>query len=180
MTLQDPMRPGRRSVIARLCDWLNAPAELCVLLMMLHMLADVLVRVLFGAGLEGMVESVTYLYMVGIAFLPVASLEAHAAHLRVEMLAERASPRVAFVLHVLAKLATALVAGIMAWLTFEKAWGAWLIRDHVELTYWSLPTWPAQWVFPIGFAAMALAALGGMAPRPPAAPADPLHDGEAA
>ncbi len=156
--------PGQHSSrlqqsVAKLCAWLNAPAELCVLLMMLHMLADAAVRVVFGSGLEGMVESVTYIYMVGLAFLPVAMLESRSAHLRVEILADRLSLAKSRILRFLAQLVTAAVAGLMAWLTFDKAWAAWIIRDHVELTRWSLPTWPVQWVFPLGFGLMALAAL---------------------
>lgn len=143
----------------RVGDWLVAPAELCVLLMMLHMLADITARVVLGAGLEGTVESVTHLYMVGAAILPLAALEARSQHLHVEAVVERVGPSLAKALTCFAKLLTAFVCAAMAWLTLEQALGATAIREHVELTRWSLPTWPARWVFPVAFGAMAIAAL---------------------
>lgn len=147
-----------RSWTERVGDWLAAPAELCVLLMMVHMLADIAARAAFGAGLEGTVESVTHLYMVGAAILPLAALEARSQHLHVEALIERVGPRTAKILMSFARLLTAFVCAVMAWLTLEQALGATGIREHVELTRWSLPTWPVRWVFPLAFGAMAIAA----------------------
>ncbi len=166
--------PGAPSLASRwterVGDWLAAPAELCVLLMMLHMLADITARAVLGAGLEGTVESVTHLYMVGAAILPFAALEARSQHLHVEALIERVRPRTAKILMCFARLLTAFVCTAMAWLTLEQALGATAIREHVELTRWSLPTWPARWVFPLAFGTMAIAALVNLLALPRTAP----------
>ncbi len=149
-------------MIERMGDWLAAPAELCVLLMMLHMLVDIGARAVLGAGLEGTVESVTHIYMIGAAILPFAALEARSQHLHVEALVERVGPRTAMALTGFARLLTVAVCGAMAWLTFEQALHALSIREHVELTRWSLPTWPIRWVFPLAFGAMAVAAAANL------------------
>jgi TRAP-type C4-dicarboxylate transport system permease small subunit len=155
-----PVMLGRaRRWTERVSDWISAPAELCVLLMMVHMLADIASRAVLGAGLEGTVEAVTHLYMVGAAILPLAALEARSQHLHVEALVERVGPTTAKGLASFAKLITALVCAAMAWLTLEQALEATAIREHVELTRWSLPTWPARWVFPLAFGMMCIAAL---------------------
>lgn len=158
----NPLTADAAAVPARLAwlaDWLTAPAELCVLLMMLHIMADIVVRALFNISPEGTVESVTHWYMAIVAFLPVAALEARSGHLRVNILTERVSSTVARLLFIFARLATVAVCGFMAWLTAQQAAQATSLREYVELTHWSLPVWPVRWVFPLGFAAMALVAL---------------------
>lgn len=161
---QDPLAAAAadsraQRLIETLGDWLCAPAELCVLLMLIHMLLDIGARLVLGSGLEGMVESVTHLYMVGVAFLPVAALEARSQHLRVEALAERLPARGSHALALLAKAVTVVVGAVMCWLTAEQALDATMMSEHVELTRWSLPIWPARWVFPLAFGLMAIAAL---------------------
>src|SRR5699024_9936340 len=98
--------PAAPRWLLRTTDLLAAPAELCVLLMMLHIMADIGFRAIADVGLEGTVETVTYWYMVALAFLPVASLEARQQHLRVTLLADRLSGRAKKRLNVFSDIVT--------------------------------------------------------------------------
>lgn len=158
-SLNEDEQPAAPRWLLFATDLLVVPAELCVLLMMLHIMTDILFRAVANVGLEGTVESVTHWYMVALAFLPVASLEAREQHLRVTLLADRLSGVPKRYLLFFSDAVTAICCAALAWLTLGQAQQATQLGEYIELTYWALPIWPVRWLFPAGFAAMAFTAV---------------------
>ncbi len=57
-------------------------------LMMLHVTAEVLLRVLFGMHIPGTMEVVTYYYMVAAVFVGIFSCTTDDVHVRVDVVAQ--------------------------------------------------------------------------------------------
>ena len=74
-----------------LVAWVSGAA---LLLMMLHIAADVALRYLFSAPLHGTVEIVSTYYMVAVVFLPLALIELRNGHIVVELVSQHFPARV--------------------------------------------------------------------------------------
>jgi TRAP-type C4-dicarboxylate transport system permease small subunit len=133
-----------------------------VVLTMLHISADVLSRLLFGAPLSGTITVVASFYMVAIVFLPLALAERRKAHISVEIIWGLYPRRVRYWLAIITSLITVAVFSILMLSSFGKAWksfqtGSVLLQDDV-----TLPVWVAHFFVPIGAAGMVMAALASL------------------
>lgn len=148
-----------KRLVGRFAYFLSGIAELAVALMMLHIVANILLFAFFRTEIEGTIDTVANVYMVAIAFLPLALVEASDGQLRVDVLADRFGERGQAALRFSARFLTMIVGFVLAYYTGKLALDATRIRESLELTSWLLPVWPVRWVFPIGFASMALIAM---------------------
>ena len=128
-------------------------------LMALHVVLDVGGRYLFNFPLPGTVEIVTYYYMVGAIFGPLAFVQSHRGHYVAEVFTRRMSRRAAAALDALCLLVTALLLAFLTWRTCAYAWSHTEAREHVQTAYFTIPTWPARWFVPAGLGLMSLYAL---------------------
>lgn len=127
-------------------------------LMMLHVTADVLGRFLFNAPIIGTLETVSYYYMVGAIFLPLALVERRGEHIRVDLFTQRLPRRVQLVLYLLACAAGLAFVGMLFWQSMTDALRS-TARGETIMSNFLFYVWPARWFLPLGFGAMALAIL---------------------
>ncbi len=146
--------------IIRGVSWLfERLSSVFLLLMMLHVTADVFMKYFFNAPIEATIETVTYYYMIGVVFLPLAAAELRNEHIYVDLFIKRFSPRLQLAFYVFACLCGMLYFGILTWQTFRDAIRATAGRETVMANF-LFYVWPSRWALPIGMGAMVLA-LGG-------------------
>ncbi len=121
-----------------------------LLLMMLHVTADVFMKYFFNA------PTVTYYYMIGVVFLPLAAVELRNEHIAVDLFVKRGSPRTQLLFYAFACLCGMLYFGILTWQTFRDALRATAGRETVMANF-LFYVWPSPWALPLGMGAMVLA-----------------------
>lgn len=172
-------------VLDRVVRWadrgLLAAAALALVAMMVHINLDVLSGLLFNSPIPLTSAIVTEYYMIAVALLPLASGEYRNVHTSVDLLVNRlpAGPRAALdvAVRVLCVVGYFLLAG-QAWQqALEKyASNAYLLEQTSRIV-----VWPAYFLIPIGFAAIAALIAVKLACRllgreEPAAPGDAEPD----
>ena len=133
----------------------------CVLigLMAFHVVLDITGRYVFNAPLPGTVEFVSYYYMVGVIFWPLAHVQSRRGHFAAEIFTQRMPPRVIALLEAIVTLVTALLLAFLTWRTAAYALEFTQVRESVQTAYFTIPTWPSRWFVPLGLGLMALYAL---------------------
>ena len=123
-----------------------------VILMMIHVCADILARTITGASLPATVEIVSYYYMVLVAFLPLAWVERRDGMISVELIEFMMSPR-------LIKISDAMVAALGTVIYAVMAYATWItaVKNYVTGTFVvalqvKIITWPGYFLPSIGFA----------------------------
>ena len=148
--------------IGRALSFLSKSASLigaiCVVLMMLHVTADVLGRYLFNAPLPGTIVVVANYYMVILVFIAIGVAEEKKAHISVEFLTDLMPKRPQTVLSV---LASALTVGVMVVLmvagwdeAVKKTRGGATMEQGSQM----IEIWQSYWLIPVGAALMGLIA----------------------
>lgn len=141
-------------------DWLsNRLLEiggLLLLVMMLHVTLDVGMKYLFNQPVPGTLEVVSYYYMVGAVFLPIAFVEMTRGSVAVDLFYDKFSrPFQILCMGLVLALCTAVYAGL-GWITYGDA-----IRSfnsgEVVMGPVTVVVWPSRFVLPISFALGALA-----------------------
>ncbi|MBP0437357.1 TRAP transporter small permease [Tianweitania sediminis] len=148
------------SVMRGTSSALSFVASILVMLLILHVSADVVMRGLFNAPIKGTIELVSYFYMIGITFLALAMVERRDAHISVEVVTELLPKRVVHVLIVLATVLAIIVLALMCWRSWIEAMsnfrrGSALIIAGGD----QLPVWPSYFMLPIGFGVATLASV---------------------
>lgn len=150
----NPERPLRR-----LGEGLAVAGGVALVLMMLHIVADVATKYLFNDPIDGTTEIVAAYYMVAVVFLPLAYVTFAEGHLIVELFTVRMSGRPLAALVGCAGLVTLLYLLFLAYHTGVEA-----VRRTGEGEAWEtsvdlVAVWPSRWFLTIGLAAMALYVL---------------------
>ena len=146
-----PERPVRR-----LGEGLAVAGGIALVLMMLHIVADVATKFLFNDPIDGTTEIVAAYYMVAVVFLPLAYVTFAEGHLIVELFTVRMGGRPLAALVGCAGLAT-----LAYLLFFVYHTGVEAVRRTGEGEAWEtsvdlVAVWPSRWFLTIGLAAMAL------------------------
>ena len=139
-------------------DRLVSLASLFLLIMMLHVCADVALKYLMNRPIEGTLEIVSYYYMVAAVFLPLAFVELTRSAVAVDLffiMMPRAMKITCMGLVLLICMVT--YAGL-AWITWHDALRA-LARREVVMGSAAVPIWPSRFVLPISFALGSLVCL---------------------
>lgn len=123
-----------------------------VILMMVHVCADIVARTITGASLPATVEIVSYYYMVLVAFLPLAWVERRGGMISVELIEFMMSPR-------MMKISDAMVAALGTVIYAVMAYATWItaVKNYVTGTFVvalqvKIITWPGYFLPSIGFA----------------------------
>lgn len=124
-------------------------AGVALILMMLHIAADVVARYIFNAPLHGTVEIVSAYYMVAVVFLPLAMIERSNGHIVVELVTQHLPRRGQDVLIGIIALASALYFGAFTWRTWGDALNKYAVGESALGTV-QVTVWPTRFYLPIG------------------------------
>lgn len=143
----------------RLCsDALTFLAAICLLLMMLQMAADVVLKYFFNAPIEGNLEIVSFYYMVGVVFLPLAMVELRHEHINVDLFVRLLPKPLQSLIYASGCLLSATFFAMLAYQTYLDALKATRIGE-VMMGSDYVTIWPSRWALPLGFTVLCLAVL---------------------
>ena len=134
-------------------------AAVAILLMMLHVSADVLFRVVASKSLPGTAEIVSHYYMVALSFLPIAYAELKDRHIEATVLTDLMPASAQATLKILGMLFSLGIYGLMTYVSGREAIKKTAINAVVESGTHKLLVWPSYWILPVSFALMCLALL---------------------
>ena len=192
MTDSNPRGPAEQAA----ADWLSRLSGLLagilmfiscavMVLMVLHIVADVLLRYFFNQPLVSTIEIVTHWYMVALAFLPLGYVQWHREHLTVEAFTTTLPPSALRVLDVFVQSLCLGLLVLFAYQTTLAAIDKTQIREALEGMWFEVPVWPTRWFLPLGLGIMALCLVAqgvgrGAATRRHASdvPAAPVESGK--
>ncbi|MCA0043378.1 TRAP transporter small permease [Celeribacter litoreus] len=129
---------------------------LIIVLMMVHVTADVVSKFLFSKPLPGTITFVSSYYMVTVTFLCLCVVEARNAHIDVELIAQHLPKRIQKILTAFALVIGLGVFGTLTWKSSSVAYdkfevGAFETEQRVKVI-----TWPSYFLVPIGAGLMTL------------------------
>lgn len=136
----------------RLLAILAGLGAVAILALMVHVVADILMRNLMNRPIPATFEIVTHYYMITLAFVPLAWLERSGGMVRVEVLDGVMSPAMIRISDRAVSLLSAAIYGALTWVTFEAALRNTHSGTFVMTQSTRLITWPAFWLPPLGFA----------------------------
>lgn len=153
------MRRLLNRFMARLTDLGMALAELCILLMMLHVVLEIASRRLFRTSLDSVPEIVAFYYMAGLVFFSLAYVTRADGHVSASLFTDLLPRRVQRPLQgvVLAILAATMAA--LAWEMTVQAVRMYQVGEFHQGAALNLPKWPTRWFGAIGAWLMAATAL---------------------
>jgi len=131
-------------------------SSIFLVLMMLHVTADVFMKYFFNSPIEGTFETVTFYYMITVVFLPLALVELRNEHIYVDLFVRRFSNISQQWIYIFACLIGIVYFSILSYQTFIDALKATAERETVMSNY-LFYVWPARWALPIGMGCMVLA-----------------------
>lgn len=140
----------------RLSRMLAFVGALGVILMMVHVCADIVARTITGASLPATVEIVCYYYMVLVAFLPLAWVERKGGMITVELMELMMSPRMVKISDVTVAVLSFCIYAVMAYATWITAIKNYSTGTFVVALQVKIITWPGYFLPPVGFALAAL------------------------
>ena len=126
-----------------------------LVLMMLHITADVIARYIFSAPLHGTVEIVSAYYMVAVVFLPLAMIERVNGHIVVELVTQHFPRRLQEILIAVVALLSAAYFVAFTWQTWGDAMKKYAVGEEALGTV-SIVVWPTRFYLPIGCGLLAL------------------------
>lgn len=143
--------------------WVQAPinaltmiAGFVVLLMMLHIVADVTGRMVFNHPIDGTTEIVSGYYMVAVIFFPLAYVCHNDGHILVELFTRHLPERRLAGLEAVIGFACLLFTVWFAWESVSTAWLSTLHNEQWETSQGLVTIWPSRWFLPIGLGMMAI------------------------
>ncbi len=143
------------TVIERLigiASWiLMAIAGFFIIVLMLHITADVAGKYFFNQPIIGTLEIVSRYHMVACVFLPLAFVQLRRQHLTVEMFTMGLNNRRLAALDGVVSIAGLVYVALLTYLVYAQAVSA--TRDHeiLSLTFFDMPAWPSRWFLPVSF-----------------------------
>ena len=137
---------------------LSIVAGLALVLMMVHIVADVVLKFMFNQPIPGTPEIVAYYYMVTAVFFGLAYVEIKGKHITVDLLYNHMPPLMKRIALAIGCLLSALFFSLLAYQTWLDALQAYRI-GQIAMGSAALPIWPARFVLPLGFGMVALASV---------------------
>lgn len=143
-------------------DWLSHRlleiSGLLLLVMMLHVVLDVFMKYVFNHPVPGTLEVVSYYYMVGAVFLPIAFVEMARGSVAVDLFYSMMSRPVKVCCMCVVLLTCSAVYGGLAWSTYGDAIRS-FSTGEVVMGPVVVVVWPSRFVLPLSFALGALICL---------------------
>lgn len=131
-----------------------------LLIMMLHITAEVILRSAFNVTIPATLEIVSFYYMVFAVFAGLGLVALLNEQVIVEVFLNWAPRRVLLVIDGVAALLGAGYAGILVYGGWLEAQSAMKFNEIVAVRGFDLPIWPSRWIAVVGLLVIALASLG--------------------
>ncbi len=131
---------------------------IALILMAVHVTADVIGRLLFTHPVYGTTEIVSFYYMVAAVCLPLAYMELKDNHITVEVLYLKLPVVLRRFSFVFSTLVTALFFGLFAYQSWFDALKATASRE-VVMGYALIEIWPSRYFLPISFGLLVAASI---------------------
>lgn len=147
------------SLLSRLADIFLWAGAIAVLAMMVHVSADVIMKVALNQPIMGTLEIVSFVYMVGCTFLPLAHVQLSRTLIIVEVFTQKLAPEKNLRLDIAAAVLTVAYLLLLAIMGSVVALAKTEIGEAQDATYFDLPVWPMRWVFCASCGLAALIAL---------------------
>jgi TRAP-type C4-dicarboxylate transport system permease small subunit len=147
------------SLLSRLADIFLWAGAIAVLAMMVHVSADVIMKVALNQPIMGTLEIVSFIYMVGCTFLPLAHVQLSRTLIIVEVFTQKLPPEKNLRLDIAAAVLTVAYLLLLAIMGSVVALAKTEIGEAQDATYFDLPVWPMRWVFCASCGLAALIAL---------------------
>lgn len=150
-------------LLSRISDALMAAlaviGAIAILALMVHIMADVVLRNTLNQPVPATYEIVTNYYMVALAFIPLAWLERSGGMVSVEVIEPLLGARAIWLSDRLVALISTAIYGTLAWVTFGASLKTFAAGTFVLAQNVPIPTWPAYFLPPLGFLLAALVTL---------------------
>ena len=140
----------------RASDALVVLGGICLIFMMLHIALDVALKYVFNSPIEGTLEIVSYYYMVGVVFLPLAMTELRHEHINVDLFVQMLPHRISSFFYAFGCLVSLVFFSVLAYQTYQDAWHAYSVTEVMMGSIY-VTIWPARWILPISFTVIVLA-----------------------
>ena len=127
----------------------------CLILMMGHVVLDVFMKITFNSPIIGTLETVSYYYMVGAVFLPLAAVELKKENVHVDLFIQFAPISVRRSIIIFGNIICALYFGGLCYQTLIDAVKAYEYKETIMSNY-LFYVWPSRWALPLGFFAVLL------------------------
>jgi len=147
-----------RTPITWLANRLLDISALLLLMMMLHVCADVIMKYIFNWPIQGTLEIVSYYYMVWVVFLPLALVEMTRSAVSVELFFNMFSRPVQVACIGLVLLLCVATYSGLAWITWFDSLRS-FSRGEVVMGPVTVLVWPSRFILPISFSLAGLVCL---------------------
>jgi TRAP-type mannitol/chloroaromatic compound transport system permease small subunit len=152
-------RKGPESPFGYVVDGLNGLGSVLIFAVMALMVADVLMRDLFNAPIDGVAEMVA-ISIVAIVFLQLASTLRHGRMSRADLFIDGFTlrhPRAGNLIHVFFSMAGVFVCGVIFYATYPTFTTSWTDNDFYGVQgVFTMPVWPVKLIVLIGCAVTAV------------------------
>jgi len=129
-----------------------------LVLMMLHVGADILLKILLNSPIMGTLETVSYYYMVSLVFLALPFVELRNEHVSVDLFFQKFPKNLQIIVYVLGTLLAAFYYGVFCYITFRDAVIATTQQETVMANF-LFYVWPSRWALPLGSGLLVLMLL---------------------
>ena len=126
-------------------------AILAILVMMLHICADVVLRSFFSSPIVGTLEITTFYYMPIVATLPVAIAQLRNEHIEVEVFTQGLSARASAWLFLFNCLIIIPYLAGLFYFSLLDAIKKTKIGEFIGLVGWDLQVWPSRWTISVAY-----------------------------
>lgn len=148
-------------LIQKLATAKMALAGVFLVLMMVHVGADIFMKLVANSPIIGTLETVSYYYMVSIVFLPLAFLELRHEHVAVDLFFQNFPNSLQVGVYVFGCLVSVLYYGVFCYQTTVDALKATAEQETV-MSNILFYVWPSRWSLSVGSGALVLAILLNM------------------
>lgn len=156
------LQGARKPAFERLLVALSTIGGIVLLLMMIHISADVFMKYVFNAPLQGTLEIVSSYYMVLGVFLPLPLVEWRRQAILVDVVFMQMPRWLKLACVVLVLAVMAALYGAFAWQTWNDALRA-FSRNEIAMGPAQTVIWPSRFVLPLGFGLAGIIALWHLA-----------------
>jgi len=124
--------------------------------LMIHVVIDVVLRNTTNTPIPATYEIVTNYYMIALAFIPLAWVERGGGMVQVEVIEPFLNEHTRHWSDRLVALISTVIYGALTWVTLLTALKNFKTGTFVMAQSVTVPTWPAYYLLPLGFALAAL------------------------
>lgn len=128
--------------------WLNLVSSAILIIMMLMVTSDVTSRYLFNRPILGTLECIEF-SMVGMIFLGFAYTQGVKAHIKIDLVTARMSPKAKEICHIAVYLLGLLFFALIVWHGSRMAIDSWKMKE-ISWGASRLPVYPAKTMVPFG------------------------------